>query len=470
MSNNLKGLDANQVLRSVYDDAKNTLRVSIVDGSSGGGSFEVIINHVDDSVRLGDGTNFLTSTTIGPKVALDTNIINTIDIEDIDATKDNIAIRDSAGDELGINPDGSIEAIVQGKSLFLSGLANANNVNIIAPVEVAGYDTVIIHTTGTFNVSAAAQFSNDNVNWVSVLGQTLIAAGTAPTTNLNTTNTIYKVPVSGRYFRYRTTAYTSGTIVANVYISAHDINDLGTRNNTISGTVTTTGTITAGNVQVTGTGAALNATPIASTAVPQYDVATVALTGTWVATVVAEGSNDGAIWFIIPVQMINSLTSLPQDTITTNGLYKIPLQFNNLRLRVSSYTSGTVSANARISAIDSDSLLPRLTVESGTTRNIYGEVLSVPSNSLTNIVTFTATQTSRLKQVDVSGENIAVYEVLVNGTSVSKKRTALGSQLDCNFFFDKGITFTSGQQIVVRVIHNRPTTGNFNANIIVLEG
>lgn len=76
MPNFIKGLDANQVLRSVYDDTKNTLRVSIVDGSTGGGSFEVIINHVDDSIRLGNGTDFFTSTYIGPKVGLDVAVIS----------------------------------------------------------------------------------------------------------------------------------------------------------------------------------------------------------------------------------------------------------------------------------------------------------------------------------------------------------------------------------------------------------
>jgi len=77
MPNNLKHYDANQVLRSVFDVDRNTLRVSVVDGSTGDGSgFEVIITHTDDSIRLGDGTNYITSTTIGPKVGLDVNLIN----------------------------------------------------------------------------------------------------------------------------------------------------------------------------------------------------------------------------------------------------------------------------------------------------------------------------------------------------------------------------------------------------------
>lgn len=92
MPNNLSGYDAFQVIRSVFDVTKNTLRVSIVDGSTGGGSFEVIISHVNDSIRLGDGTNFITSTTIGPKVGLDVNLINGLSLDVDAATGDNVAI------------------------------------------------------------------------------------------------------------------------------------------------------------------------------------------------------------------------------------------------------------------------------------------------------------------------------------------------------------------------------------------
>jgi hypothetical protein len=99
LANNLKQYDANQVLRSVYELGTNSLRVSVVDGTTGGGpGFEVIITHTSDSIRLGDGTNYFTSTTVGPKIGLDVAVIN--DISSI--------ITDSDGDELEINPDGSI--------------------------------------------------------------------------------------------------------------------------------------------------------------------------------------------------------------------------------------------------------------------------------------------------------------------------------------------------------------------------
>ena len=77
MPNNLKGYDGFQVLRSVFDVDQNCLRVCIVSGGSGGPSTEVIIDHTNDSIRLGDGTNLITATVDGSKVGLDVNILNT---------------------------------------------------------------------------------------------------------------------------------------------------------------------------------------------------------------------------------------------------------------------------------------------------------------------------------------------------------------------------------------------------------
>jgi len=75
MANNLKQLDANQVLRSAYDPVTNRLRTdSVLSGSIG--AIEVIIEHTNDSIRLGDGTTLFTGTTVGAKTGQDVNIIN----------------------------------------------------------------------------------------------------------------------------------------------------------------------------------------------------------------------------------------------------------------------------------------------------------------------------------------------------------------------------------------------------------
>lgn len=101
-------LDSEQVLKRSYDETKNRIRVDadvtatvgvvdvIIDAATGDniaisdgtntmlvnpdGSInaivDVILSHTSDSVSLGDGTNLFTSTTVGPKTALDVNVIN----------------------------------------------------------------------------------------------------------------------------------------------------------------------------------------------------------------------------------------------------------------------------------------------------------------------------------------------------------------------------------------------------------
>lgn len=63
---------AGTALTSTLVGGKQALDVNIVEGIN----VEVDLSHLDDSVRLGDGTDFFTSTTIGSDVALDVFTIN----------------------------------------------------------------------------------------------------------------------------------------------------------------------------------------------------------------------------------------------------------------------------------------------------------------------------------------------------------------------------------------------------------
>lgn len=63
---------AGTALTSTLIGGKQALDVYIAEGIN----VEVDLSHVDDSVRLGDGTNFLTSTTVGADIGLDVFNIN----------------------------------------------------------------------------------------------------------------------------------------------------------------------------------------------------------------------------------------------------------------------------------------------------------------------------------------------------------------------------------------------------------
>jgi len=115
---------------------KKALDVSIADGVN----VEVDLSHVDDSVRLGDGTDFFTSTTVGADIGLDVNIINAsiavtatdLDIRDLSAAQDSVAswLSDGAGTALTSTLVGADQAldvnIVQSVPLSIEDVALAN--------------------------------------------------------------------------------------------------------------------------------------------------------------------------------------------------------------------------------------------------------------------------------------------------------------------------------------------------------
>lgn len=142
MANNLKQYDAFQVLRSVFDIDKNCLRVCVVDGASGGGPIEVIIDHTSDSIRLGDGTTLTTGTNVSGKQGQDVYVINDeLDIRSLDALIDNVAIHDADGNELAINPDGSID----------TNFAPGSEIGI-----TDGTDSLEVNADGSINVVSTA--------------------------------------------------------------------------------------------------------------------------------------------------------------------------------------------------------------------------------------------------------------------------------------------------------------------------
>jgi len=163
MAVDTKKIDGFQVLKSVFDIDKNCLRVCIVDGTpdTPGGGLEVVIDHTNDSIRLGDGSKLVTATTDTGKTGIDSYVINTVDIRDLDSSRDNIAIVDSNGDELDILPDGSIKT-ASSINTSISGLQKYNSITSLA----SATETIITtHTTvgGRDTYLQAVDASGDNI-------------------------------------------------------------------------------------------------------------------------------------------------------------------------------------------------------------------------------------------------------------------------------------------------------------------
>lgn len=110
----------------------------------------------------------------------------------------------------------------------------------------------------------------------------------------------------------------------------------------------------------------------------------------------------------------------------------------------------------------------------GVTKNIFNEITGVVSGSTTTVATYTVPVSTKsiLEKIEFSGENIALFTVLLNGNVIDKKRTFFGGDLDQVFdYFSLGTgqTLVSGDIIIINVLHNRPSVSSFNARIQVTE-
>lgn len=67
-------LSSENVLRDIHDAATQSIRTNVSAVIAPG--LEVIISQADDSIKIGDGTNLITSTNINGKQGLDVTVTN----------------------------------------------------------------------------------------------------------------------------------------------------------------------------------------------------------------------------------------------------------------------------------------------------------------------------------------------------------------------------------------------------------
>lgn len=103
----------------------------------------------------------------------------------------------------------------------------------------------------------------------------------------------------------------------------------------------------AGGYAVLSGSASANNTDLISAAANGFQLATLTLTGTYSATVQVQGSNDNSNWFQLSAQNLSfGGVNAPTGSNHTNSAspYVVPLFTRYVRVRTTSYTSGTVSA------------------------------------------------------------------------------------------------------------------------------
>lgn len=104
----------------------------------------------------------------------------------------------------------SLKVAPRSDTINSTGSAGSLNADLVASIDVGGYQTMELQVTGTFVGTITFQGSEDNSTFVSVSASNISNTSSGPVTNTTTTGSFY-IPLTARYFRARMTSYTSGT-------------------------------------------------------------------------------------------------------------------------------------------------------------------------------------------------------------------------------------------------------------------
>jgi hypothetical protein len=161
----------------------------------------------------------------------------------------------------------------------------------------------------------------------------------------------------------------------------------------------------------------------------------------------------------------NDTPPLGQETMANSSPVVIASDQSTVKVNLTNPSGVSVGTSGNPIYVVSSAVIPATSI------NAYHEVLSVASGITTTIVTYTVTagHENVLERVSVSGENIALYTVLINGIPVDTQRTYFGGALNAEFQFmstiNYGTVLNAGDIVSVTVLHTRPYVANFEGRI-----
>lgn len=323
-----------------------------------------------DVVRIGNGTN-----------QLKVNADGSIDVNaSVSITADpDVNIHGSLGESITVTGS-SLDVNVSGGSIAISNFPATQTVAQGTTPWVVDGSGVVQPVSGTLSISGNVTVDQGTTPWI-IDGSGVVqpVSGTVAISNFPATVDVTQ-NTSPWVISGAVTGSGNFTIVQPTGTNLHAVIDSGNiavsgtvavsnfpATQPVSGTVTAlqgttpwvvdgsgvtqpiSGTVTAANqtLEVSGTGAALNATPIPPTDVSAYKSLGITITGTFTATYILESSPTGLAGSFIAVE--GDFTTFPNFTpLTGSGLpsqiISIPVNFKYFQLRLSAYTSGTVSA------------------------------------------------------------------------------------------------------------------------------
>jgi hypothetical protein len=105
----------------------------------------------------------------------------------------------------------------------------------------------------------------------------------------------------------------------------------------------------------------------------------------------------------------------------------------------------------------------------------YDQLISLASGATSFIVSYTVPVSKQavFQRAVFSGENVARYDLFINGVIQDTARTMFGGDLTGEFNFetgnDSGLIISTGNTIKIQVYNSRPSSASFEGRIQVLE-
>lgn len=186
---------------------KKALDVRLAEGVN----VEVDLAHTDDSVRLGDGTDFFTSTTVGADIGLDVNIINA----SIAVTATDLDIRNLVFATDKVDVSGS-SVTVSATDLDIRNLSAAQD--SVAAWLSDGSGNAISSTGGSLNVNLTGSTGTIAVS-DAALANTAIATASNTMNVANTAENLVTAPLASRKYLW---AYNNSNRTAFIGASGVD--------------------------------------------------------------------------------------------------------------------------------------------------------------------------------------------------------------------------------------------------------
>jgi hypothetical protein len=155
--------------------------------------------------------------------------------------------------------------------------------------------------------------------------------------------------------------------------------------------------------------------------VSKYKFLSLQLTGTWVATVTFQGSNDGGTFFNIVTSNPSGGLANGETSTTVNRLVKVPTIYRFVRIRVTEYTSGIIEGVAFGHRDENSSgliaAIGPVTLNAETTKKIgnVGLVLNAGGVSYEKFISATTTNATLVSNVPA---NMSILHLVNKGDGV----------------------------------------------------